>query len=289
MSVRGAAAATSRRQAEDEFVLTDQDFSRIADLLRSETGIHLTPAKKTLVYSRLAKRLRKIGSQSFSDYCELISSAGGADERAHMLSALTTNVTRFFREDHHFEHLGRLVAQIATRIRAGERLRLWSAACSTGEEPYSMALTLLAHLPEASRLDVRILATDIDPNVVEVGRNGSYRAEALEPVPGPLRSKYFQPDQARPGHQKAVDELRSLITFKQLNLIGSWPFKGPFDVIFCRNVVIYFEESTQSRLWGRFRDYLGPNGRLYVGHSERVDLPGFASDGLTIYRTGASA
>ena len=237
-----------------------------------------------LVYSRLAKRLRQSGCPDFDTYWALIESPAGAQERQMMFAALTTNVTRFFREPHHFDHLKKSVlpALVAT-ARAGGRVRLWSSACSTGEEPYSIAFTLLEMLPEAARLDVKILATDIDPVVVATARAGIYRADVQSVVPAPLRDKWLERDRSD-GSWRVKDEVKALITFNQLNLIGTWPIKGPFDVIFCRNVVIYFEDETQAHVWGRFHKMLAPGGRLYVGHSERVDVAGYASDGLTVYR-----
>jgi len=281
-----AASHSPRSEAlvEAEFVLSRRNFENIAGLLRAESGIHLPEAKAMLVYSRLAKRLRLSGCPDFDTYWALIESPAGAQERQMMFAALTTNVTRFFREPHHFDHLKKSVlpALVAT-ARAGGRVRLWSSACSTGEEPYSIAFTLLEMLPEAARLDVKILATDIDPVVVATARAGIYRADVQSVVPAQLRDKWLERERSD-GSWHVRDEVKALITFNQLNLIGAWPIKGPFDVIFCRNVVIYFEDETQAHVWGRFHKMLAPGGRLYVGHSERVDVAGYASDGLTVYR-----
>ncbi|MET0181473.1 MAG: protein-glutamate O-methyltransferase CheR [Caulobacterales bacterium] len=274
-----------------EYPFSLSDFERIAAITRDISGISLSETKATLVYSRLAKRLRALGLRSFDKYCELVCSEGGAEEQSIMLAALTTNVTRFYREPHHFEHLrDQVLAPALNDLRSGGRMRLWSSACSTGEEPYSMALTLLAVAPDAQRLNIRILATDIDPNVLATARAGLYRADAIEPIPAQLRDKYFKA--ARDGAEtkwRASDDLRALITFNHLNLIGEWPMKGKFDAIFCRNVVIYFEEPTQNLVWSRFHTRLEPGGRLYVGHSERVEAPGFQSDGLTVYKLTSGA
>ncbi len=167
-------------------------------------------------------------------------------------------------------------------------MRIWSAACSTGPEPYSIALTILSAMPDAAQYDIRVLATDIDPNVVAEGKRGIYRNDAVEPIPADLRTRWMQ----RVTHDGELawsvgEEVRKLVSFRELNLIGQWPMKGPFDAIFCRNVVIYFEEETQSRVWGRFKPLLAPQGRLYIGHSERLSgpvAPLFVSDGLTTYR-----
>jgi chemotaxis protein methyltransferase CheR len=207
-----------------------------------------------------------------------------------MIAALTTNVTRFFREPHHFEHLRTAIIEpLAESARRGNRIRLWSAACSTGQEPYSMALTVLSVLPNAASLDVRILATDLNPHVVAHGKNGQYQKEELRDVPPNLRAKWFEtaPGDSRGNTLKIADEVQSLVSFRQLNLMGSWPISGPFDAIFCRNVVIYFDRDTQSTIWNRLTRLLREQGALYIGHSERISGPAAAllsTDGITTYR-----
>lgn len=286
MNVLAAPRRRSEPLIEGEYLFTARNFEAIATFLRAETGIALTEAKATLVYSRLAKRLRKLGLPDFDAYCAYVQTPQGAGERNEMLAALTTNVTRFFREPHHFDHLRRVVApMLIETAKAGRRVRLWSAACSSGEEPYSIALTLLELFPDAARYDFRILASDIDPNILAKARAGVYREDAVEPIPAAMRDRWFAREGDRGERVWSVkEEVRSLIAFRELNLIGDWPMRGRFDAIFCRNVVIYFEEQTQAFLWNRFREQLTADGRLYIGHSERVDTPGFASDGLTIYK-----
>jgi chemotaxis protein methyltransferase CheR len=284
-----------RRLVEGEFVFTEEDFAQIAKMLHSDAGISLSDSKATLVYSRLAKRLRVLGLESFRDYCAFLTEAGsGAGERQQMLAALTTNVTRFFREPHHFEHLKtQVLPPLLDKAKAGGRIRIWSAGCSTGPEPYSIALTILSLAPEAAKYDIRILASDIDPNVVAEAKRGVYRAEAAEPIPQDLRQRWMRREQQDGGSFWAAgDEMRTLIAFRELNLIGDWPMSGKFDAIFCRNVVIYFEEETQSRIWSRFLPLMTPQGRLFIGHSERLSGPAmsaFASDALTTYRLAAHA
>ncbi|MNU58667.1 protein-glutamate O-methyltransferase CheR [uncultured Brevundimonas sp.] len=277
---------------EGEFVFTAEDFRHIAQTLHAHAGIALSEGKAALVYSRLAKRLRLLGLRSFRDYCALIEGVEGVDERQAMTAALTTNVTRFYREPHHFDHLrDHVMPELAARARAGGRVRLWSAACSNGQEPYSMALTVLDVLPEAADLDVRILATDIDPNMVAEGAAGVYSDELLSPVPASGR-KHFEPLAGRPGLFSADETLRRLVSFRELNLIGDWPMRGKFDVIFCRNVVIYFDDATQEMVWGRFTPIMNPGATLYIGHSERVSGPATAqlqTCGLTAYRLGGRA
>ena len=273
---------------EGEFAFTGADFARIADLLYQQAGIALSESKTTLVYSRLAKRLRALGLSSFSGYCDIVSEPSGADERATMLNALTTNVTRFFREPHHFEHLREhVLAPRVADLRAGRtRMRLWSAGCSSGQEPYSMAITVLSLMPDAPNLDIKILATDIDTKVLATGREGVYGEELVSAIPAEARARCLERDPRTPGQWRLSEAARSLVSFKELNLIGQWPIKGPFDAIFCRNVVIYFDEPTQEKIWSRFQPLLGAQGRLYIGHSERVGAAGsrFVSDGLTVYR-----
>lgn len=276
---------------EGEFVFTAEDFRHIASMLHAHSGIALSEGKAALVYSRLAKRLRVLGLRSFREYCALVDGADGVDERQAMTAALTTNVTRFYREPHHFDDLrDRVMPALAARARAGGRVRLWSAACSNGQEPYSMALTVLSVLPEAADLDVRILATDIDPNMVAQGHAGVYSEDLLEPAPATLWRKYFDRADER-GAWSAGDQLRRLVSFRELNLIGDWPMRGKFDVIFCRNVVIYFDDATQERVWSRFTPLMTPGATLYIGHSERVSGPASAqlqTCGLTTYKTAGS-
>lgn len=273
-----------------DFKLTRSDFRTIAAALFEDAGITLPDSKEPLVYSRLAKRLRALRLSSFADYCALITSAEGEEERRHMLAALTTNVTRFFREPHHFDHLKtEVLPKLIAKAERGERVRIWSAGCSIGQEPYSIALTILSIAPHAPNLDIKILATDIDPNVIRDAKAGVYPAAAGENIPPDLRRKFFPSTEGRNGGSIAAsDEVKSLIAYRELNLNGpSWPMQGPFEVIFCRNVVIYFDEPTQQVLWGRFEKLLTPDGVLYIGHSERVSGPAldrFSSEGITTYR-----
>lgn len=223
--------------------LSLRDFRVIAALVHEEAGIHLPETKRPLVEGRLAKRLRLLGLDGFAAYRKLIDSADGAAERGHMLAALTTNVTRFNREPHHFKALREdVLPPLAAHARAGGRVRLWSAACSTGEEPFSMALSLLAVLPEAARLDVRVLATDINAEVVARGRKGLFGAAALAKVPAADRAQWFGADKG--GTSRVGPELMSLVAFRVLNLMGDWPMRGVFDAVFCRNVAIYFDTPT---------------------------------------------
>ncbi|MFD1912737.1 CheR family methyltransferase [Halodurantibacterium flavum] len=262
------------------------EFGRIAKLVYSESGIVLPDSKQPLVVSRLSKRLRVLGLGSFSDYVQLVEGAQGQDERGCMISALTTNVTRFLREIHHFEQLRQeVLPPLIAEARRGRRVRIWSAGCSTGEEPYSIAFTLLDACPEAARLDIKILATDIDPEVIATAQRGIYPAQALSPLPPATLGKYLQPRGA--GQHEVTEAVRELLSFRVLNLLAQWPFRGPFDVIFCRNVVIYLDAETKETLWQRYASVLAPGGYLFIGHSERVSATAmgyFQTAGVTAYR-----
>ena len=276
--------------AENEFPLGPAQFQTIAAMLRADTGIALPETKATLVSSRLARRLRALGLDGFEAYCHLVAGPAGREERRLMLTQLTTNVTRFFREPHHFEHLRAAVLPgLAAAARRGARVRLWSAACSTGQEPYSMALTLMSVMPDAAEWDVKILATDVDPMVIETGRAGRYAEAALAGLPLELRHRWF----ARSGQDgadamwEASKALRDLVVFRELNLTGDWPMSGTFQAVMCRNVVIYFDEPTQTALWERLTPRIVPGGHVYIGHSERLIGPAashFATAGTTTYR-----
>jgi len=257
--------------AEDrEFTFSTDDYAFLSRLLKEKTGIDLGPSKQNMVYARLAKRLRKLHIPSFRAYCDFIAGPDGVDELGATLNALTTTLTKFFRENHHFEHLG---DQALTEIRArantqGKRLRIWSAGCSSGEEPYSIAITLRRAMPDLAQWDAKILATDIDTEMVRRGTEGVYNAEALEGMPIDISSKCFEPHSA--GKVRVKAEIRQMISFKHLNLMAQWPMKGPFDLIFCRNVVIYFDKDTQRVLFDRYANLLVPGGFLYIGHSENL-------------------
>jgi chemotaxis protein methyltransferase CheR len=271
-----------------EFKMTASDSRQSAAIMRQETGVVLDESKINLIYSRLAKRLRALGMQEFSEYCELIAHPEGKDERDAMVAALTTNVTRFFREPHHFQHLKtQILPPLLERAKKGSKVRLWSAACSSGQEPYSMALTVLSLLPDAAKYDVRVLATDIDPNMIATGTKGEYDATLMADIPADLAKRWFAPVPGRAGYFAAGEELRTLVSFKKLNLIADWPMQGKFDAIFCRNVVIYFDDPTKNLIWDKMVRLLHKEGALYIGHSERVGGSAedkLRSDGITTYR-----
>lgn len=290
MLIRANLQSLNKRNSlfkDSDYSFTKNDLFFIAEIMKNEAGIILPESKASLVYSRLTKRIRKLGMSAFSDYCSYIKTPEGVEERKEMLAALTTNVTSFFREVHHFEHLQtKIIPDLIRRAKSGERIRVWSAACSSGQEAYSIALILLKLMPDANNYDIRILATDIDKNILSKACDGIYEQSLLSSVPGDLRVGTFKALDGQSDLFQVNEKLRSLISFKQLNLIGEWPMKGKFQVIFCRNVVIYFDKETQDKLWLRLSSILDKNGILYVGHSERISDPGLIgvrNDGLTTY------
>jgi chemotaxis protein methyltransferase CheR len=253
-----------------EFELTDGEFKRLRELVHARTGIALSDAKRELVYGRLARRLRKLKLASFAEYCQLVERAG-SEELQELTNAITTNLTSFFRENYHFDQLAaEVLPQVAAKRIGTRRVRLWSAGCSTGEEPYSLAIVLREVLAHLTDWDIKLLATDIDSKVVATAAEGVYAADRFKSVPPDRVRSWFSPVAGRPDFSAASAELKALITFKQLNLLDPWPMKGPFDVIFCRNVVIYFDKATQRELFDRMADLQEPGGWLFIGHSENL-------------------
>jgi chemotaxis protein methyltransferase CheR len=273
-----------------EFELTDADFRFLARQVHDLTGIVIHERKRDMIYARLSRRLRVLGLASFAGYCDFLAGPEGGAEIAAMINAVTTNLTHFFRESHHFEHLRQTALPefvAAARNGAEKRLRLWSAGCSSGEEPYSIAMTVKSAPIDLSRWDVRILATDLDTDMVERAGAGCYKSADVESIPADLAAKYTDTARTPKGSEVRMrDSLRQAITFKQLNLMGPWPMRGPFDAIFCRNVMIYFDAETKATLVERYAELLRPDGWLYIGHSESLAklTDRFQLVGRTIYR-----
>ncbi|MHA6323956.1 CheR family methyltransferase [Roseivivax sp. CAU 1753] len=255
--------------------LDEAAFGRIARVLHETSGIRLDSANRTLVVARLAKRLRALNLQSFLDYADLIASPAAQTERYEMILALTTNTTRFFREPVHFDVFhAQLLPQLMDRARAGERVRLWSAGCASGEEAWSLAAVVLKAMPDATQFDFRILATDIDRDVLARAETGEYTVRSAESVDPGMASDMFEPVGDGAETVTIRGPLRQLVTFRYLNFVEPWPVTGPFDAIFCRNVAIYMDSATQDRLWNGLEAVLHPDGVLFLGHSERLG-PGF--------------
>ncbi|HQT77055.1 MAG TPA: protein-glutamate O-methyltransferase [Rhodopila sp.] len=253
-----------------EYELHEQDFRRISQLVAEKTGIVISDQKRAFVQARLGRRLRALGLNDFRDYCHLLENADGCDEQRMLVNAVTTNHTAFFREPHHFAYLKSpvLPAILANADQCKRRLRAWSAGCSTGEEPYTLAMVLRDHQHALDGWDARILATDLDTNVIAHASEARYDAERVESIPADSQRRYVR--QEPDGRFAMDDALGAMITFKPLNLLEPWPMGGPFDFIFCRNVMIHFNKATQRALLDRFADILRPNGWLFVGHSESL-------------------
>ncbi len=261
-------------------LFSDSEFERLAAFANRSFGLKLSPAKKPLVYSRISKRLTALKIGSLNNYIDLVEKTNDLGERLELISALTTNVTAFFRENHHFETVRKdIVPSLASKPGNPKRVRFWSAGCSTGEEPYSIAMTLLEGLQNTGAFDLRILATDIDPKVVQRAKQGRYGKDNVGQLPAGYLGKYFEKPDAGESYTVSPD-IRKLITFGELNLIEPLPVKGPFDAIFCRNVAIYFDMETQQKVWTNFANLLLPGGYLFIGHSERLTGP--ASETLKI-------
>ncbi len=269
-----------------EFHFSDADFRGLVELAYQYAGIALADSKRNLVYSRLSRRLRSLGLRSFAEYRAYLDETDA--ERENFINAISTNLTKFFRESHHFDHFRDHIAVPYARNRSGARLRIWSAGCSSGEEPHTIAMVLKREIRDVERQDVRILATDIDTEMVARGTRGEYPASSLEEVPRPYQ-EYFEPAAGKADNMVVARAVRSLIAFKRLNLMETWPFKGPFDAIFCRNVMIYFDGPTKANLIDRFTSMIKPGGFLYIGHSESLNgaHPGISLVGRTIYRRTA--
>ncbi|WEJ33661.1 MULTISPECIES: protein-glutamate O-methyltransferase [unclassified Devosia] len=267
-----------------EYSLSEREFSRIKERVYRVAGIALSDAKRTLVISRLSKIVRALGLTGFDAYVDYLQSGASAAEEQDFINALTTNLTRFYREDHHFDHLREYVGKLVAAKPRGTRLRIWSAGCSTGPEPYTIGMDLLAAYPELKRWDFKILATDIDTAVLEKAARGIYPESELAGLT-PVRARPFE--HLGDGTVRVPSAVRELVAFKPLNLIADWPVKGPFDAIFCRNVAIYFDKPTQGMVFGRFGKVLAPEGFLYIGHSENLGSggEGFRLVGKTIYQS----
>jgi chemotaxis protein methyltransferase CheR len=249
--------------------LHPSDFLNISQILYNIAGIRLTTGKEELVRSRLIKRLRALSLQDFHTYLKYIEQDRTSQELHIMIDLLTTNKTSFFRENQHFEYMSHHI--LPDLKKRGTGMRIWSAGCSSGEEPYSIAMLLLEEWPAQDRYNIRILATDISDRILVKARAGEYEKENLQGIPERYVSKYFSLLRSASAKTYAVqDHVKKMIRFGKLNLMGEWPMKGPFDVIFCRNVMIYFDSETQIRLVKRFRDLLAPGGHLLIGHSESL-------------------
>lgn len=266
-----------------EFPMSQGDFDKISKIAYATTGIVLGEHKMDLVYSRISRRIRQLKVGNFPNYIELIEDHNH-QEFTHFVNAITTNLTSFFRENHHFEYLKSEIFAKKNSL-SKEPVLIWSAGCSTGEEPYSIAITAAEHF-QNKRESVKILATDLDSNVLNHGRDATYDIERIKDVELSVKKKYFLKDKHDDELVKVKPLLQEMIQFNRLNLLGPWPMKKKFDVIFCRNVVIYFNKETQLELFDRYAENLKDGGHLIIGHSENLQgmEKRFKPLGKTIYR-----
>ena len=255
--------------------LPDRMFQKFSQLVYEQCGINLHEGKRALLQARLNKRLRQTGIGSYEDYFKSITSGANPGEFINFLDSVSTNLTYFFRESQHFDFMEMVaLPQLLEKKRKDRdsRIRIWSAGCSTGEEPYSLAMCVLGHWPETARWDFRILATDISTRALQVAMNGAYSTEKIERIPPALRQQYFHSISNGNGRleYEVAAHVKRIVTFRRLNLMEPYPFKGPFDFIFCRNVMIYFDKKTQEELINKISGFLGEGGYLFVGHSESL-------------------
>ena len=247
----------------------EEDFKTVAKIMYETAGVNLTDKKKQLVQSRLTRRFRELGMASLSDYVKLVSSPAGSKELSSMVDALTTNKTFFFREPAHFEYL---VDTFLPDLKDKRQIKIWSAGCSSGEEAYTLAMVLEDALGRSTQ-SYKILATDICTTVLATAKKGIYPADAVDGIPEGFRKRFLRnatvPETGKPGVE-VVPELRRKVSVARLNLMGQWPMKGPFDAIFCRNVMIYFDKKTRQNLVRRYWNLLAPGGTLFIGHSETL-------------------
>ena len=267
--------------------ISPQEFEFVRTVVEKNAGIVLTSNKMQLVQGRLVRRARELGLTSIAEYCDLIRN-GGPEELVGLINAITTNVTSFFRESHHFDALmSVMLPEAMGRNERSRRMRIWSAGCSSGEEPYSIAMASGEALSGVRGWDFKILATDIDHEVLQIAEHGRYATERLTGISDDRRRRWFVRDERDADVDwRVTPELQSMITFRPLNLMGNWPMRGPFDVIFCRNVMIYFDQPTRDRLLMRYAGLLADGGYLCLGHSESIHSQHshFKLVGRTIYR-----
>ncbi|OHB55435.1 MAG: hypothetical protein A2Y12_11745 [Planctomycetes bacterium GWF2_42_9] len=257
-----------------EVHLTEADFLKVSQLVYDHCGINLHDGKKELVRARLAKRLRKGNFKTFSDYIDYVLRDSSGVEFSLLIDSLSTNLTSFYRENQHFDFLkSNLLPELKKKKEAkgSRKIRAWSAGCSSGEEPYTLAITLLDALEYETDWDVKVLASDISTTILDKAKTGIYEAKRVDPVPAALRHKYMKiSHQYGEKYYQVGEKLKSTVIFRYVNLMADWPIGGPIDFIFCRNVMIYFDKPTQQRLVERFYNILDTGGMLFTGHSESL-------------------
>ncbi len=267
--------------------MTDEGFSALSKLAYIEAGLVLAPSKSAMIQSRLRHRLKTLNLSNLTEYCNFVQSSEGENEKPFMISALTTNVSSFFREPHHFDIIGPgFTDLLEKKVKSGEKVRIWSAGCSNGQEPYSLAIHILQTRPSLATQNLRILATDIDCTVLDFAKRGTYEYQDIEGVSEHIVSNYFEKDTRAEKclTYRVTEQVREMVSFKKLNLMHEWPMLKKYDLIFCRNVVIYFDSKTQEALWPKFHALLKVDGIICVGHSERINHSSFEAIGPTAYK-----
>ncbi len=271
-----------------EFPFTRRDFDYMRRIANQRTGIVVSDEKFDMFYSRLSRRVRKLGLKSFEEYCELIKNEKDDNEVLELVNAITTNLTAFFRENHHFEYLtSTAFPEMLAKNQSTRRLRVWSAGCSTGEEPYSLSICMRESIPNLAGWNASILATDIDSNVLARAAEGVYPVERVNGIDKSRLRRWFLRGKGQHSDMvKLKKDVQSLIQFGQLNLMDPWSVGDPMDIIFCRNVIIYFDKDSKTRLIDRYADALCDGGYLFIGHSESLYkiTERFELVGNTIYR-----
>ena len=271
-----------------EFDFTQADFDSLRTLVKTQSGITLGEAKRELVNGRVSRRLRALGLSAFADYRRILAGPDGQAEMIEFINAVTTNLTSFFRESHHFDFLrDDYLRKRAADSKGSRRIRIWCSAASTGEEPYSIAMSVAEAIPEWDRWDIRILATDLDTNVLQTCVNGVYGEDRVRGMQKSRLERFFDIGGEKGNRQYRIKrELASMISFRQLNLMHPLPMKGPIDIIFCRNVIIYFDKETQRALFSRVAPLQRPGDILILGHSESLlkVSDAWSLMGKTIYR-----
>lgn len=281
---------TTSKRMNSPMPLGTAEQHRIAEILREKAGMRLLSSQAAMLQSRLSRRLRETGIKNFESYVAFVQTDEGSDELRAMISTMTTNFTQFYRERHHFTFFrNTILPPLIEAARQGQSIRMWSAGSSSGQEAYSMAMEIADVAPDFSQCDIRVLATDINSKMVSIGQEGVYSSDTVTPIPEILRKKFLIPEVS--GFRISA-EIRNMVSFREHNLCDEWPMRKLFNVIFCRNVAIYFEARAQIQLWKRLQERLAPGGWLFVGHSERIpSFEGFRLEpvALTTYQLSAQS
>jgi len=267
--------------------LTDRQFNLLCEIAQTEAGLMISNSKRQMIQSRLTRHLRDLHCTDIDEYLNNVLSDLVGSIKNDLISVLTTNVSKFFRENHHFETFERdLLPNMLKKARAGGKVRIWSAGCSSGQEPYSIAMTLLNKVPDLSSLDIKVLGTDIDRKIIGRARKAKYSEDEANTLTYSDRNAFLERLGDADNAYRVSNQVRELVAIRPLNLLRDWPMKGAFDAIFCRNVLIYFDIETQTSLWPRFHAALHNDGYLFLGHSERIQKSetfGFYPCGVTTY------